>query len=54
MSLNGFDVASYHAGMNVGKVTGDFVLVKATEGIDYTNPEFNEHAKQTLSAGKKL
>ncbi|MCB4211751.1 lysin [Lactiplantibacillus plantarum] len=54
MSLNGFDVASYQAGMNVGKVTGDFVLVKATEGIDYTNPEFNEHAKQTLSAGKKL
>ncbi|WP_353726386.1 GH25 family lysozyme [Lactiplantibacillus plantarum] len=54
MSLNGFDVASYQAGMNVGEVAGDFVLVKATEGIDYTNPEFNEHAKQTLSAGKKL
>ena len=54
MSLNGFDVASYQAGMNVGEVTGDFVLVKATEGIDYTNPEFNGHAKQTLSAGKKL
>ncbi|WP_434433926.1 GH25 family lysozyme [Lactiplantibacillus paraplantarum] len=54
MSLNGFDVASYQAGMNVGEVAGDFVLVKATEGIDYTNPEFNDHAKQTLSAGKKL
>nr|WP_027822453.1 GH25 family lysozyme [Lactiplantibacillus plantarum] len=54
MSLNGFDVASYQAGMNVGEVTGDFVLVKATEGIDYTNPKFNGHAKQTLSAGKKL
>ncbi|MFH5809085.1 GH25 family lysozyme [Lactiplantibacillus plantarum] len=54
MSLKGFDVASYQAGMNVGEVAGDFVLVKATEGIDYTNPEFNGHAKQTLSAGKKL
>ncbi|KZD92845.1 Phage lysin glycosyl hydrolase family 25 [Lactiplantibacillus plantarum] len=54
MSLNGFDVASYQAGMNVSEVAGDFVLVKATEGIDYTNPEFNGHAKQTLSAGKKL
>ncbi|KZU21359.1 GH25 family lysozyme [Lactiplantibacillus plantarum] len=54
MSLNGFDVASYQSGMNVGEVAGDFVLVKATEGIDYTNPEFNGHAKQTLSAGKKL
>ncbi|MEJ6065720.1 lysin, partial [Lactiplantibacillus plantarum] len=49
-----FDVASYQAGMNVGEAAGDFVLVKATEGIDYTNPEFNGHAKQTLSAGKKL
>ena len=54
MSLNGFDVASYQAGMNVGEAAGDFVLVKATEGIDYTNPEFNGHAKHTLSAGKKL
>lgn len=54
MSLNGFDVASYQAGMNVGEVAGDFVLVKATEGINYTNPEFNGHVKQTLSAGKKL
>ncbi|ARO05833.1 MULTISPECIES: GH25 family lysozyme [Lactiplantibacillus] len=54
MSLNGFDVASYQAGMNVGEAAGDFVLVKSTEGIDYTNPEFNGHAKQTLSAGKKL
>ncbi|MDI5786027.1 SH3 domain-containing protein [Lactiplantibacillus plantarum] len=54
MSLNGIDVASYQAGMNVGEVAGDFVLVKATEGIDYTNLEFNGHAKQTLSAGKKL
>lgn len=54
MSLNGFDVASYQAGMNVGEAAGDFVLVKATEGIDYTNPEFNGHAKQTWSAGKKL
>ena len=54
MSLNGIDVASYQAGMNVGEVMGDFVLVKATEGVDYTNPEFSRHAKQTLSAGKKL
>lgn len=54
MSLNGIDVASYQSGMNVGEVAGDFVLVKATEGVDYTNPAFSRHAKQTLSAGKKL
>ena len=52
--LNGFDVASYQTGMDVGDVMGDFVLVKATEGTDYTNPAFSGHAKQTLAAGKKL
>ena len=54
MSLNGIDVASYQSDMNVGEVAGDFALVKATEGVDYTNPAFSRHAKQTLSAGKKL
>lgn len=54
MSLNGIDVASYQSDMNVGEVAGDFALVKATEGADYTNPAFSRHAKQTLSAGKKL
>lgn len=54
MSLNGIDIASYQAGMDVCKVLGDFVVVKATEGIDYTNPSFSVHAKQTLTAGKKL
>ncbi|WP_430490949.1 GH25 family lysozyme [Lactiplantibacillus pentosus] len=54
MSLNGFDVASYQAGMDVSTTAGDFVLVKATEGTNYKNPAFGGHAKQTLSAGKKL
>ena len=54
MSLNGIDVASYQAGMNVGKVAGDFVIIKATEGTGYTNPSWLGHAKQTVSAGKKL
>lgn len=54
MSLNGIDVASYQTGMNVGEVDGDFVIVKATEGTGYTNPNLSGHAKQTLAAGKKL
>lgn len=54
MSLNGIDVASYQTGLNVAKVSGDFVIVKATEGTNYTNPAFAGHAKQTLESGKKL
>ena len=54
MSLNGFDVASYQTGMNVGAAKGDFVIVKATEGTNYTNPSFVSHAKQAIDSGKKL
>lgn len=54
MSLNGIDIASYQAGMDVNKIDGDFVIIKATEGINYTNPSFNIHVKQTLMSDKKL
>ncbi|MBT1137723.1 GH25 family lysozyme [Lactiplantibacillus argentoratensis] len=54
MSLNGIDVASYQAGMNVDEIAGDFVIVKVTEGTGYTNPTWSGHVKQVLSAGKKL
>lgn len=53
-SLNGFDVSSYQTGMDVGRVAGDFVLVKATEGTDYTNPAFNAHVQQVLTSSKRL
>lgn len=54
MSLNGIDLASYQAGLDVTAVSGDFAMVKATEGTDYINPCFSGHAKQTLASGKKL
>ncbi|BDZ30647.1 GH25 family lysozyme [Lactiplantibacillus sp. WILCCON 0030] len=54
MTLNGFDLASYQAGLDVSELAGDFAIVKATEGVDYVNPLISGHAKQTLAAGKKL
>lgn len=54
MTLNGYDVASYQQGMDVGKVASDFVIVKATEGLSYVNPYCNGHVEQALNAGKKL
>lgn len=38
--LNGIDVASYQAG--IGKVEGDFRIVKVTEGTSYVNPYWKE------------
>ena len=52
--LNGIDIASYQKDMNISKVTADFVIVKATQGTDYTNPYFSTQAKATVDAGKKL
>ncbi|WP_261809561.1 GH25 family lysozyme [Levilactobacillus humaensis] len=54
MALNGIDVASYQAGYKVGKAGGSFVIVKATQGTNYLNPEYGTQVKQTLAAGKKL
>ena len=53
-TLNGIDIASYQAGINISKVKADFVIVKATQGNWYTNPYFTQHADATLKAGKLL
>ena len=54
MSLNGIDVASYQAGLNPAKVPCDFVIVKATQGTSYINPDFWRMAEAVLKAGKLL
>lgn len=54
MSLNGFDISSYQAEMNVAHTPGDFVIVKATQGTGYTSPSFANQAEQAVQAGKRL
>ncbi|MFT8409911.1 GH25 family lysozyme [Schleiferilactobacillus perolens] len=54
MTLNGIDIASYQAGIDLGAVPGDFAIVKATQGTGYTNPDFARQVAQTLSSGKLL
>ena len=54
MSLNGIDVASYQAGLDPAKVPCDFVIVKATQGTGYINPDFRRMADAVLKAGKLL
>jgi hypothetical protein len=38
--LNGIDVASYQTGLDPAVVPCDFVIVKATQGTTYKNPDF--------------
>ncbi|MFD1430238.1 GH25 family lysozyme [Lacticaseibacillus mingshuiensis] len=60
MTLNGIDVSSHqydtqlHTYIDLTRTTGDFVIVKATEGTGYRNPAFTKHAQQAQAAGKLL
>ena len=51
---HGIDVSSHQAGINIPALQADFVIVKATEDDDYTNPHMNTQATATLNAGKRL
>lgn len=52
--LNGIDVASYQGGINLHKVAGDFVIIKATQGTTYINPYWKRQAASALTAGKLI
>lgn len=54
VALNGYDISSHNAGINLSQVAGDFVIVKATEGTTYLNPYFSGWADQTIALGRKL
>ena len=47
-------MSSHQAGINIPALWADFVIVKATEDDDYTNPHMNTQATGTLNAGKRL
>lgn len=52
MSMNGVDIASYQHTMDCTKIDADFVIVKATQGVTYTNPCFSKHYAQAKASGK--
>lgn len=54
MALNGIDIASYQTGIDLTKVPCDFVIIKATEGTGYVNPDFTRAYAQAKNAGKCL
>jgi lysozyme len=51
--LNGVDASSYQASLNLNNVPYDFVMVKATEGNTYINPDCDMHFQEAKSANKK-
>lgn len=56
MTIQGIDIASYQAGIDTtgGTVPLDFVIVKATQGTGYVNPDCARAVDQALNAGKAV
>lgn len=52
--MNGIDIASYQAGIDLSKVPCDFVIIKATQGTSYVNPDLDRAYKQAVECGKKV
>ena len=52
--MNGIDIASYQTGIDLSVVPCDFVIVKATEGTWYRNPDFERAYSQAKEQGKLL
>lgn len=52
MTLRGIDISSYQAGIDLSVVPCDFVIVKATEGVNYVNPDCDRAVQQAIQLGK--
>lgn len=50
--MQGIDISSHNTGINTATIPGDFVIVKATQGLSYLNPDFKRAMNQAL--GHKL
>lgn len=56
MSLNGIDISAWQSGINLSGtgVPADFVVIKATQGTQYVNPDCVRAYDQAKAAGRLL
>ena len=54
MTMDGIDISSWQAGIDLSQTQSDFVIIKATGGTAYVNPCYAEWADTTLASGKQL
>lgn len=52
--LNGIDISGAQKGIDLTKVDAAFVIIKATEGVGWTDPEFQNNLASARKAGKKV
>lgn len=52
--MNGYDISDNQGNIDNSIVPGDFVFIKATEGVGYTDPDCDPNYQQSKNAGKKI
>ena len=53
MSMNGIDISGWQRGIDLSKVPCSFVIIKATQGTGYVNPDCDRAYQQAKRLGKK-
>lgn len=54
MSLKGIDISNWQSNINLSAIKADFIIVKSSEGIGWTDPSFKKLFKAAKATGKKL
>ena len=54
MSLKGIDISNWQSGIDLSAVKADFVIIKSSEGIGWTDPSFKKLFAAAKKTGKKL
>lgn len=52
--LKGIDISRYQAGININVLDIDFVIVKATEGVGYSDTNYKEYLTAAINSNKKI
>lgn len=52
--LKGIDISNWQRNIDVSATDADFVIVKASEGVDWYDPSYKRLADATLACGKLL
>lgn len=52
--MNGIDISHHQKGLNLSEIRYDFAIVKATEGVNFSDPCFHDFMKKAESLGKCL
>ena len=50
--MKGIDISKWQKGLILSNIKFDFVIIKATEGATYTDPNFLDFVKQAKNLGK--